>query len=108
MELQEWSVLQPIILCHMQTRNARVIPYGKMLHAQSSRRPFVIVRIALGIEKFKDCRNWGYGHHDQMGETISMDTDEKLAVKKRSMRKKKKESGDEVPCNTYRRPRRKC
>jgi hypothetical protein len=94
-ELQGRWVSSPTnhTLSHAKRENARVIPYGKMLHTQSSRRPFVIVRVAFGIEKFKDRRNWGYGHHDQMRETISMDTDEKLAVRQRSMRKKEKSEG---------------
>ena len=48
----------------LQTRNARVIPYSEMLHTKGSRRPLIIVRETLGIEKFNDCRNRGYGHHD--------------------------------------------
>jgi hypothetical protein len=37
------------------------------------------MRVALGIENLNDGRDWTYGHHDQMGQTIPMNTDEKLA-----------------------------
>jgi hypothetical protein len=62
-----------------QNRDVRVIPYSKMLHPQGPCRPFVIVRIPLGIEQLNDGRDRSYGHHDQMGQTIPMDPDEKLA-----------------------------
>ena len=62
-----------------ESRDVRVVPYSKMLHPQSPCCPFIIMRVALGIENLNDCRDWTYGHHDQMGQTIPMNTDEKLA-----------------------------
>lgn len=82
------------ITATLQTRNARVIPYSEMLHTQGSRSPLVIVRVTLGIEKFNDCRNRGYGHHDQMRESIPMDADEELAVKNVMSQQKKKRERD--------------
>ena len=44
--------------------NSRVIPDGEMLHAQSVRRPFVVVSKAGGEEDLDDGRDGRDRHHD--------------------------------------------
>ena len=44
----------------------RIVPDGKMTHAQRVRRPVVVVREALRVEDLNHRRHGRYGHHDEM------------------------------------------
>jgi hypothetical protein len=57
----------------------------------------------LGIEQLNDSRDRRYGHHDQMGQTIPMNTDEKLLKMKQSTKdsrltQKDKNGAYSCPC----------
>jgi len=60
-----------------------------MFHPQRPRCPFIVMRVALRIEYFDDGRDGSHGHHDQVGQTIPVNSDEELSRRpvKRKQRK---------------------
>ena len=80
----EWYRINKIISFTAEPKNAPVIPYSEIFHSQRSRRPLIIMREALGVEQFNNGRDRSDGHHDQMGQTIPVNANEKLRKKNRS------------------------
>ena len=57
------------------------------------------MRVAFGIEQFDDCRDRCYGHHDQMSQTVPVNSDEELAKtgkRKRTVGRKKKKKTERL------------
>ena len=60
----------------LRVKDIRIIPDRKVLHSHGPCCPFIIVREPSRIKDLDYSGDLCWGHHDQMGQTISMYTNE--------------------------------
>jgi len=52
--------------------NARIVPYGIVLHTKGARGPLVIVGEAFGVKQLDDGRVTRWLHPNEMGQPVSV------------------------------------